>query len=197
MPVLGKFTPSRFKDAMTNNRANTGIGETALKLCYDIVLDRIGVEREEIHASALDWGHEWESVAKAEYEAKRLVYIEQYYEPVNHKELDYVAGTPDGKIANQNGLIEIKCPYNSMNHFMNLIEGEQIEMYRLQMQGYMWLTDTDFCDFVSFDPRFPELTRLSIWRIERDNAVIEKLKNRLILLESKVQEILSKIEVIK
>jgi predicted phage-related endonuclease len=197
MPAIGKFTPSRFKEAMTNNRAGTAPGETALKLCYEVLLDRIGVERPEIFAPALDWGHEWEGVARTRYEEKNFASIELFYEPITHPEYSYIAGTPDGKITGQNGIIEIKCPYNSHNHLMNILIGEQVDLYMYQMQGYMMLTNTEFCDFVSFDPRFPAPTQLHVQRILRDDSLIKKIVERLKTLEAIVCEIAQKVELIK
>lgn len=36
----------------------------------------------------------------------------------------------------------------------------------------MWVTDADFADFVSFDPRMPEHLQLFIHRVERDEKAI-------------------------
>jgi hypothetical protein len=44
------------------------------------------------------------------------------------------------------------------------------------MMWQMACTDRKWCDFVSFDPRFPANLQLFITRIDRDDALIESLE---------------------
>ena len=48
--------------------------------------------------------------------------------------------------------------------------------YITQMQWQMACTGRQWCDFVSFDPRFPDHLQLCIIRIERDDKLIASLE---------------------
>ena len=45
-----------------------------------------------------------------------------------------------------------------------------------QVQGQLWITGREWCDFVSFDPRMPGPLKLYVQRIERDDAYIAALE---------------------
>ena len=187
----GALSPSGFAAMMTNDRSGKNLGKTALEYATRITLERMGVVIPEAYSKALDWG--------IENEEKALAYYEHLYGMVTptgrliHPELDYIAGTPDGLIG-EDGIIEIKCPYNPMNHFANLTQNAQLKDYGYQIQGYMWITGRKWCDFVSFDPRFPESKRLHVVRVDRDNDVIENLAERAALINSIVERNLGETE---
>lgn len=190
----GKFTPSQFSDAMKNGRGkDAGLGTTAITLCKKIAMERLGVAPLELSLPALEWGNEWEGVARQEYEKIKMVSVEMIHEPIQHPDKNNVAGTPDGFIGKE-GLIEIKCPHNPQNHFLNLYEGSQLELYKWQGQGYLWITGREWFDFVSYDPRFSEQYNIKIIRVERDNEMIDQLSERIELLESIVVEILKNLK---
>jgi hypothetical protein len=46
------------------------------------------------------------------------------------------------------------------------------------VQGQMWITGREWCDFVSYDPRMPEALQLHVQRIQRDEAFIADLERR-------------------
>ena len=181
MPKLGYFTPSRFADAMTNGRGKDTFGKTALTLVTEVAMERIGVKKEEITAPALTWGNDHEPIAIMRYMEITFSEVEPVLEPFVHPEFNYVAGTPDGLIG-VDGLIEVKCPFNPVNHFLNLSTGEQIAQYNPQMQGYMWITGAKWCDFVSFDPRFPDEYQIKIIKVDRDQQYIDALAERIAML---------------
>lgn len=182
MPKHGCFTPSRFADALKNGRGKTPEpGETAISYAYEVAMERLGVKKPEITAPALEWGNEWEPLAIKRYSELTFTEVELVIQPFVHPDFDFVAGTPDGLIGTD-GLIEVKCPYNPINHFMNLMDGRQIKQYNPQMQGYMWITGALWCDFVSFDPRYSGEMTLAIHRVERDQAFIDALRDRIIVL---------------
>jgi hypothetical protein len=186
----GRLSPSGFAAMMTNGRAKDTIGKTALEYANRIALERLGVEIPEAWSKAIEWGNEWEEHALAAYEATRGMVT-----PTGNivpPDLGYIAGTPDGLVGDD-GLIEIKCPYNPMNHLANITENAQVEDYNYQMQGYMWITGRKWCDLVSYDPRFPEPLRMYVVRVERDQEIIDALATRAAHIEAIVQSILEKI----
>lgn len=84
----------------------------------------------------------------------------------------------DGLVGASGG-IEVKSPYNSTEHLHNLQTGRQLhKLYWYQVQGYFWIYELDWIDFVSYDPRFPEADQLYIERAYPDHKVIDALKQR-------------------
>ena len=47
--------------------------------------------------------------------------------------------------------------------------------YVEQIQGQLWVSERAWCDFVSYDDRFPEPLRLLTFRVYRDDAMINAL----------------------
>jgi len=177
MNKRGKLTPSCFADIMTAGRAKADrFGKTAWTYAYKVACERLGVEFPEVWAKAMEWGVENELDAIEAYQTQtgQLVTLNDV---IQHPTLDYVAGTPDGLIGSE-GIIEVKCPYNSINHLMNLKNGSQLDDYKYQIQGYLWITGRKWCDFVSYDPRFKKDLQLAIYRVDRDQEMIDELAAR-------------------
>jgi hypothetical protein len=191
MPKIGCITPSQFKKVMTTSRGGSGFGQTALTYADEIVLDIIGVERDQIIAPALNHGIENESLAVDRYQEDTLNTVTIVDEPIQHPDFDFICGTPDGLIGSD-GIVEIKSPFNSVNHLANLRwqfnpDDTQVSDYWWQIQGYLWITNRQWCDFVSYDPRFPYDKQISIQRIKRDQSEIDKLSEKCLLFWNLVQ----------
>jgi putative phage-type endonuclease len=71
--------------------------------------------------------------------------------------------SPDGLVGDD-GLIEIKCP-KMATHYRYLMSDKAPAEHRAQMLHNVWTTGAAWCDFVSFDPRFPDGLRLVIRRV--------------------------------
>jgi hypothetical protein len=56
------------------------------------------------------------------------------------------------------------------------------------MQAQMAVTNRDWCDFVSFDPRMPERSQLLVVRVDRDETFIAEM-------EEQIKQFLSEVEV--
>lgn len=86
-----------------------------------------------------------------------------------------VGCSPDGLVGSD-GLVEIKCPSTPV-HLNNILSGPSID-YKRQMQFQMYCCkDRNWCDFVSWDDRVPEMP-IYIQRIEKEvesQVEIEKL----------------------
>lgn len=76
-------------------------------------------------------------------------------------------------IVGEKGLGEIKCPA-PQTHIKYMVEGITKE-YKCQIQGQLFVTEKEYCDFFSFEPTMPPVTI----RIERDEEFITKLENAL------------------
>lgn len=75
----------------------------------------------------------------------------------------------DGHINNFEGILETKCP-ESATHYEYLKTRQIPTDYRWQCIHNMWISNAKWCDFVSFDPSFPEDLRYLCVRIERSDA---------------------------
>ena len=72
-------------------------------------------------------------------------------------------------------MLEIKCP-TSTTHVEYLEAKNLPSKYRAQVQGQLWVSGRQWCDFVSFDPRMPGNLQLLIVRVQRDEDYIKTLK---------------------
>lgn len=72
----------------------------------------------------------------------------------------------DGDVGDFAGIVELKCP-KSATHLGYLESRELPASHRPQLIHNMWVTGAQWCDFVSFDDRFPEDLQLFLVRIER------------------------------
>lgn len=88
---------------------------------------------------------------------------------------EFIGVSPDGLIGD-GGLIEIKCPNDSI-YFKLLLSNNIKPEYIAQMQMQLYVTDRQYCYFVSYNPNFEK--SLYIKKINRDKEMIEKLKKGL------------------
>lgn len=88
---------------------------------------------------------------------------------------EFIGVSPDGLIGDD-GLIEIKCPNDSV-YFKLLLSDNIKPEYIAQMQMQLYVTNRQHCYFVSYNPNFEK--SLYIKKITRDEEMIEKLKKGL------------------
>jgi hypothetical protein len=180
---LGKATASRFKDAIatkkqTEKQKKDGLPgdpmQAQLDYCTELVVERLtGQRAQKFVTAAMQWG-DHEPAARAAYERVTGRIVEETGF-VAHDTL--MAGcSPDG-LVDWDGLIEIKCPFNTANHIETLLNGMPAE-HTAQVQGQMWITGREWCDFVSYDPRMPAELQLHVQRIQRDETFIADLERR-------------------
>ena len=167
---LGLVTASRIADVM----AKTKTGASASRSGYmaQLITERLtGAPTEGYQSAAMEWGTEQEPVARAAYEAREGVLVDEV-DFVRHPMLE-AGASPDGLVG-EDGCIEIKCPNTST--MLEYIETRSIpRKYLLQMQWQLACTGRNWCDFVAFDPRLPEHLRLLVIRVPRDEAVISEI----------------------
>jgi hypothetical protein len=77
---------------------------------------------------------------------------------------DLLVGTSlDGDVDDFNGVVEVKCP-KSATHLGYLRGGDVPRAYVPQIMHNLWVTGAAWCDFVSFDDRFPPELSLFVVR---------------------------------
>lgn len=73
----------------------------------------------------------------------------------------------DGDVDNFTGIVEVKCP-NSATHLDYVKARALPSEYRAQVLHNLWITGAEWCDFVSYDDRFPQKLRLLVVRVARN-----------------------------
>lgn len=174
---LGKLTASRVADMLA--RTKSGWGASRGNYLAELVLERLtGTRTEGYMNAAMAWGTEHEPDARAGYEFRTNATVE-LVGFVPHPSIPMSGASPDGLVG-EDGLVEFKCP-SPATHMETLTEGAVPEKYRLQMLWQMACTGRKWCDFVSFDPRFPEEMVMFISRVERDEEKIKEIEHEAVL----------------
>lgn len=190
----GKFTGSRFADLMATTRS--GPSASRANLIVTLALEILTGEPEQTYQNdAMRRGTELEPFARGAYEAHTGELVEQVAF-VEHQTMPYVGVSPDGLLGSD-GLIEIKCPASQAKHLAALRDGSHATEYRWQIQGQLWVTGRQWCDAVSYDPRFPEGLQLAIRRVERDEKAIKDLQDACIAGHVEVQAIVAELRSMK
>jgi len=58
----------------------------------------------------------------------------------------------------------------------------------------MSATNAEWCDFVSYDPRFPEHLQLFVLRVERDEDYIKSMSEEVNLFNDEVSQLVNRME---
>lgn len=174
---IGVITASRFKDATDRLKS----GKPSQKLtdyAYDLAIERISGERSDdvFITKAMQAGTEREPYARMEYEmATGNVATESGIVLSDDGRFGYSA---DGMVG-EDGLIEIKCP-SSSRKIVEMWASGDVSDYIAQMQGGMWLTGRQWCDFIMYCPQLESVGKsMFLKRIERDDEYIGQLEKDL------------------
>ena len=83
--------------------------------------------------------------------------------------------SPDGLVGDD-GLLEIKCPFEADIHVEYLRAQALPDKYKPQVMGQLWITGREWCDFLSYHERMkPMLVR--VYRDEEYITVLEQIVN--------------------
>ena len=185
---IGQCTASRFADAMDFLKKGC---EGAKRAAYrmELVIERLtGNAAEHYVNDYMMWGTEQEPVARMAYEAYTGAMVTECGFR-HHPSVPMCGGSVDGLVGDD-GIIEIKCPATG-THIKTLLGAECEHMP--QIQGYLWITGRQWCDFVSYDPRLPSDLQLYVQRIARDEAYIAELAGRVTGFLAEVAEMESRL----
>jgi putative phage-type endonuclease len=168
----GKVTASRVADVIAKTK--TGWGASRANYAAELIAERLtGCTAPGFTNAAMQWGTETEPLARAAYEKRTGVTVEEIGF-VDHPEIANSGASPDGLIGDD-GMLEIKCP-NTATHLDTLLSEMVPAKYVTQMMWQMACTGRAWCDFVSFDPRLPAEMSLFIRRVPRDVSMILDLE---------------------
>tara|TARA_B100000497_G_C7493178_1_gene301701 strand:- start:48 stop:650 length:603 start_codon:yes stop_codon:yes gene_type:complete len=182
---LGVATASNFKKIITS----TGVESKSLKdYAFELASDSLLTEPEaSFQSEAMLRGNELEEEARSYYSFVNDIKIDQ----VTFIKKDNIGYSPDGLISD-NGLIEIKCPLKK-NHLKYLIDNKLPSEYKSQVQGGLYISEREYCDFISYHPLFKDDKKMFVVRVYRDEEYIKKLSELLIKTIDLKNEILTKL----
>jgi putative phage-type endonuclease len=168
---LGRLTASRVADMMAKTR--NGWGASRVNYAWELAIERLtGEPTARFCSPAMQWGVDTEDKARAAYQIHALATVVEVGF-IEHPKL-FAGASPDGLIGDD-GMLEIKCP-NPATHGETLLNGTIADKYLKQMQFQMACSGRAWCDFASFDPRFPEPMQLWVKRIDRDEGAIAEIE---------------------
>lgn len=186
---LGKLTASRFKDVISKGRG-TAPSKTRESYMMQLIAEKLtGEPQDSFSSKAMEWGNECEPRARAAYE---LLNDTDVIECAFIEYSDLIGVSPDGLVG-EKGLLEIKCP-NTVTQINRVLKGEFPKEYLAQVQGQIWASEREWCDFVSFDPRINGETDYFQIRVERDDEYIKMLDTACHRFIDDMNEILDKLK---
>lgn len=172
---LGKVTASRVADVIAKTK--TGYSASRENYMAQLVVERMtNTQAESYTNAAMEWGTSNEPFARAAYEIKQGVMVEETG-LVDHPTIPMAGASPDGLVG-EDGLVEIKCP-NTATHIDTLLTQTVPSKYITQMQFQMACTGRQWCDFVSFDPRMPTKAQIFVKRVLRDDVFIREVESEI------------------
>jgi hypothetical protein len=214
----GYCTGSEFKSAMAFKKgarlvthADARTFELKARADYRLqcVVERLtGIPSASFSTRPMERGIELEPTARLAYEEMKGVLVEES-DFVPHPTLEWCGVSVDGLVG-EDGTIEIKCP-NPETHLRTiLLRNEALakvlgagvdtgdhslvpEEHLPQIQGGLWVTGRKWCDFISYDSRFPEHLRLYVQRVERNDAYIQVLEQLVGIFLNEVEDALSQL----
>jgi exodeoxyribonuclease (lambda-induced) len=197
----GVITASRFSDAisiLTRASGDKKAGDptaAADKYAGDVAIERISGKPygEPVNAWTLKRGHELEAMARPAYELRTGNIAEEAgIVKTDDGEFGYstdglVNPSYDGdQIISCEGLIEIKCPVDSVK-IRAMLETGDVSEYMHQMQGGMWITGAKWCDFIQYVPDLESVGNdLFVKRVMRDEKFIEEMSAGLMKFRQRV-----------
>jgi YqaJ-like viral recombinase domain. len=188
---IGKITSSNLNNLMELNKQ----GRLRLKSGVDYLLEiqhqkETGCDSENVFAQAFKWGKAFEeealyyynkvtgnNVISGTYGFDEVLFVDNIVEGFGD--------SPDGVTGDRKGVVEIKCPYNGANHLRNCALDSYHDGcdYFWQCLGHMIDPQVEWCDFVSYDPRYEDghPNKIKIIRINRADVLsrIEMLKEKI------------------
>lgn len=188
---LGKVTASRVADVLAKIKS----GESASRRNYKIQLvsERLTGEKQETYINqAMQDGIDREFYARERYVQQHGEVEEVGF--IQHPTLE-AGASPDGLVGDD-GLIEIKCPLGT-THTETLMTQEVPSKYMPQIQFQLLVTGRKWCDFVSFNPMFPEHLQLFVKRVDADPVYQKELEVEVGKFLDEVNDVINKLKEIE
>lgn len=205
---LGKFTSSSIWQLMVQpkekSKQDAGeLSQTAKEYVIQKVAERLTGIRREFNNDATAYGVQMESEAIDYYtlHTGNIVTPCGFIEAIE----GVYGGTPDGLIYSNgdtklNGSLQIKCPYEPKQHIYNCLTEDQDHFkrkyreYYWQMQSDIFVSGTDWCDFVSYCPHMPNDQKMFVLRIFKNEEEHQQLSDQITKAYQYLVETINKLE---
>ena len=182
---LGKVTASKMSDVLSKGRG-TAPSKTAETYMMELIAERLtGQSKPFFENDAMRWGTETEPQAREMYSVNNDFVIVEEVAFVEHNE--FIGISPDGMIGDD-GLLEVKCPNTTTQLKRALSDGYSAD-YKAQIQAQLWVTERQWCDFVSFDPRLDCKAGYLQQRVLRDEEYISEMIEKTNAFIKKMKEV--------
>lgn len=163
---LGIPTASEFHRILSAGRADRP-SETRRRYLYKLVAERLtGVPGDNGHSRHMDRGHDDEEPAAHDYAFRRDCQVDT----IGFMRHGNVGFSPDRIVVNQPGYVEIKSRLPDLQ-LQLLDDGEVPPEHWAQIQGGLWISGYEWCDFVAYSAGLP----LFVKRVVPDAEYIEYL----------------------
>jgi predicted phage-related endonuclease len=161
---VGRLGGSGAKDMLATIKSGEAAARRDLRV--RLAAERItGTSQEDDYINAaMQRGIDLEPVARAAYEATGHVVRQTGF--LSHTEL-MTGCSLDGDVDDFAGIVEIKAP-KSATHLGYLRAQCLPPHYLPQVLHNLWISGAQWCDFISYDDRFPEPLQLFVHRVPRD-----------------------------
>lgn len=178
---LGKITGSKIKDVLSK-----GAGRNTYMM--DLVAERLTQVRGNGYINEyMQWGIDHEVEARNKYiEISGNSVCEVGFVEKN----EWIGFSPDGLILDD-GLSEIKCP-KTTTHIEYILKDKVPTTYIPQIQFGLWVTERDWCDFISYDPRLIQ-NPIFIKKVKRDEKKIKEIEEACNQFIEEMKTVLDKI----
>ena len=189
---IGKITSSNLDKLM--NITKDGRIKTKAGIDYLLEIQHqkdTGCDSEEVYAKAMQWGKALEEEALYYYNkitGNNVISGTHGFDEVLFVDniIEGFGDSPDGVTVDRKGVVEIKCPYNGSNHLRNCALQSYHDGcdYFWQCMGHMIDPQVEWCDFVSYDPRYEDghPDKIKIIRINRPDV-----QSRIDILTEKIK----------
>lgn len=161
---IGCLTGSRVADMLATIKSGEAASRRNLRT--QLVLERVTgrVQAPDFLSPAMQQGIDREPAAYAAYEVLRGELLTRTGF-LRHDTLP-VGCSLDGHVGNFDGLIEIKSPTPAV-HLEYLKSGVVPGDYAKQILHALWLTGAQWCDWLSYNPEFPDGLHVKLVRVAR------------------------------
>lgn len=179
----GRVTGTRFK-LLVAGESTKSYKDLVKNIAVEIIT---GTADETYSNDNMEKGKEEEENAAIEYEnifdteLKKVGFVIPDEDDPYH---EWIGVSPD-RLTSDNGMVEIKCPLMK-THIGYIMAGKLPAEYRYQVQGQLFVTGAEYCDFMSYH----EGMKPFVVRVYPDLELFETFKERLDTLINDVRELL-------
>jgi putative phage-type endonuclease len=191
---LGRVTASRVADVIAKTK--TGVSTSRQNYLTQLVTERLTGKKADggYINQAMQDGIDREEAARSLYELKYGAVKEVGF--IDHPTIAMSGASPDGIIANGEGVLEIKSPIET-THTTTLMTDKVPSKYIPQIQWQMAVTGARFAHFVSYNPNFPDNMVLFVKQVDRDDEYIKMLVDEIITFLKEVDNTIIKLKELK